>query len=110
MSGKNNLGWGINPAENLPSNTSSMTLSGSVHADPLLLGPSLAGCPASCATDLHLSASNSGAQAAGSSNHVPTYDHDGFLRSNPPSIGAYEFAAAASTKPYPPTNLAATVQ
>lgn len=41
---------------------------------------------------------------------APTYDIDGRIRSNPPSMGAYEYGSSTSTKPNPPTNLSATVQ
>lgn len=34
------------------------------------------------------------ANAAGSVAHVPTYDFNGLLRPNPPSIGAYEYVSA----------------
>jgi len=41
---------------------------------------------------------------------APTYDIDGRVRPNPPSVGAYEYGSTTVTKPNPPTNLSATVQ
>lgn len=112
LTGSNNIMWATNPAQTPPSNTSSTQFSGTVHSDPKLLNTSLSGCPSSCPTDLHLSASSSPANGAGSTTApLATYDHDGLLRPSPPSIGAYEFAAGVGggNAPNPPTNLTATV-
>lgn len=55
-----------------------------VNANPLFVSTTT--------PDLSLQ-SGSPAIGAGSAAHVPTYDYNGLLRPNPPSIGAYEFAA-----------------
>jgi hypothetical protein len=40
---------------------------------------------------------------------APTYDIDGRIRPNPPSIGAYEYSGSTNSTPNPPTGLSATV-
>jgi hypothetical protein len=69
--------------------------------------------------DFHLSSSSSPAVGAGLqkiTDHTggysvpaPTYDFDGRVRPNPPSLGAYEYGSATTTAPNPPTGLTATV-
>jgi len=112
MTGSSNIMWAINPAETPPPNNSGTRFSGTINSDPQLVNTSINGCPSSCPTDLHLSASGSPANGAGSTSElVPTYDHDGLVRPSPPSIGAYEFAAGGgggSSRPNPPTNLTVT--
>lgn len=109
MTGANNIMWAANPAQSPPPNDTGTQFGGTINSDPQLVNASISGCPSSCATDLHLSASSSPANGAGStSSLVPTYDHDGLLRPSPPSIGAYEFAAGASNRPNPPANLRVT--
>ena len=109
MTGANNVMWATNPAQIPPSNDASTQFGGTINRDPELVNTSITGCPSSCPTDLHLSVSTSPANGAGSTgSQVPTYDHDGLLRSSPPSIGAYEFAANGPSRPNPPTNLRVT--
>jgi hypothetical protein len=97
MSGTNNLMYGAGaPPSGSVTNT--------VNSNPSIVSTTT--------PDLHLSASSSPANGAGSSaNKVPTYDHDGRVRPSPPSIGAYEYASGTTTvaPPAPPTNLQAVV-
>ena len=96
MSGTRNLMYG----DGTP--PSSTFVTSTVNSDPLFVSTS--------PPDLHLSSQSSPAVGAGSSaNKVPYYDHDGLIRSSPPSIGAYEYSASNGNPPQPPTNLSATV-
>jgi hypothetical protein len=97
---------------------SSSQVTSSVTTNPSFTNTSESGCPSSCPTNLHLSAASSPANGAGTltglSGTVPsstlTYDHDGLVRPSPPSIGAYEYAAAdPPPPPAPPTSLTAVV-
>jgi hypothetical protein len=116
LTGTKNLTYGMGCSTN-PCSSSQVT--SSITSDPSLINTSETGCPSSCAIDLHLSASSSPANGAGTttglSGNVPAisllYDHDGLLRPSPPSIGAYEYAAGSggATPPAPPTGLAAVV-
>jgi len=77
------------------------SLSGDTTAvNPLLVAPTSA--------NFHLQ-SGSPAIGAGSATLFPNHDHDGLIRSQPPSIGAYEFASSSVTRPSPPTNLTVVV-
>jgi hypothetical protein len=50
-------------------------------------------------TDFHLKSENSPANGAGTkASPVAPSDHDGFRRSSPPAIGAYEYVAGAAGK------------
>lgn len=80
-SGSNNMYFGDG---NAPAGTS---LTNPVNANPGFVNAS--------GGDFHLSASNSAANGAGTSSVTTTYDHDGRIRPNPPSIGALEFASGA---------------
>lgn len=75
--------------------------SGNVNADPLFVSASSA--------NFHLQ-SSSPAIGVGSILQLTPYDHDGLPRSNPPSIGAYEFQSGSATKPNAPTIISIVVQ
>jgi len=94
MSGSNNLWFGNGSG---PSATSS-----NVNADPLFVSIS--------SHDFHVQTS-SPAIGAGTNSQASAFDLGGLFRPNPPSIGAYEFAAGvAPVKPNPPTNLSVIVK
>jgi len=94
MSGSNNLWFGNGSG---PSATSS-----NVNADPLFFSIS--------SHDFHVQTS-SPAIGAGTNSQTSAFDLGGLFRPNPPSIGAYEFAAGvAPVKPNPPTNLSVIVK
>jgi hypothetical protein len=106
QSGTTNLMYG-NGAPTFPN-----LLTSSLNVNPLFVnGPGF---------DFHL---QSGSPAIGAGLHTitdhtgnnsvaaPTYDIDGRIRPNPPSIGAYEFGSGSSaSRPNPPTNLTVAVQ
>jgi len=97
ISGSNNLWFGLSSP---PSQTTS-----NVTSNPLLINL------ASGSTANLMLNSGSPAIGAGSASLFPAIDNNGLIRSNPPSIGAYEFTSGiAAAKPNPPTNLQATVQ
>jgi len=76
-------------------------LSGSLNVNPQVVSTST--------PDLHLSSSST-MIGAGTGALFPIFDHDGLIRSNPPSIGANEFSGGTSvSKPNPPTDLAIVV-
>ncbi len=52
--------------------------------------------------------SGSPAIGAGIHSYAPTYDLDGNLRANPPSIGAYEYTGTQPSPPSPPDDLTAS--
>jgi hypothetical protein len=103
--GGNNLFYGVNAP------TGSSLITGTITGNPMFVNTNDASCPSTCPVDLHLSTSGSPAIGAGSkAGPLPVYDHDGVLRPSPPSIGAYEFAAASvASRPNPPTNLTVTI-
>ena len=90
VSGSNNVFYG--GSGSIPSG-----LTGTLTSNPQLANPAGA--------DFHLSSSTSPPNHAGTAIAGLAYDHDGLLRSSPPSIGAYEFASGSVTRPNPPTNL-----
>jgi hypothetical protein len=98
LSGLNNDWFGVGAAPTMFSNN--------LNVDPLFVAPS-----STSAADFHLQ-SGSPMIGAGSSSLFSATDIDGKPRPNPPSVGAYEFAAGTGSvqKPNPPTNLAVTVQ
>jgi hypothetical protein len=91
--GSNNLVYGNGAA------TFTSILTSNVNSNPLLVSPG---------SDFHLQ-SGSPATGAGVPISGLTYDIDGRVRPNPPSIGAYEFGSASASTPVPPTGLTATV-
>jgi hypothetical protein len=104
-SGDKNLMYGAGTA------TYSNIFSNSINQNPLFAN--------TASFDFHL---QSGSPAIGAglativdhtggySVQAPTYDIDGRIRPNPPSIGAYEYAAGTKVDPpNPPTRLTATV-
>jgi hypothetical protein len=104
-SGDKNLMYGAGTA------TYSNIFSNSINQNPLFAN--------TASFDFHL---QSGSPAIGAglativdhtggySVQAPTYDIDGRIRPNPPSIGAYEYAAGTKVDPpNPPTGLTATV-
>ena len=105
LSGSNNLFYGVSAP------TLNSVILSTITGNPSFANTSDAGCPGTCPVDLHLSTSGSPAIGAGSAaGPVPVYDHDGVLRPSPPSIGAYEYAAASvASRPNPPTNLTVTI-
>jgi hypothetical protein len=102
LTGNKNLTFGLTCS---PNPCSSAQVTNSVTTDPLFTSTSTTGCPASCATNLHLSSAGSPANGTGVTTgppFIPTYDHDGVVRPSPPSIGAYEFAAGTGPPPSNP--------
>lgn len=100
LTGSNNLWYGLG---NGPTQTT-----GNVNSNPDMVSP------ASPTYNFNLQ-NGSPAIGAGIASWTggtsPTYDHNGLIRPNPPSVGAYEFTSGVSvTKPNPPTNLQITVQ
>ena len=92
LAGSNNIWFGTSST---PSGTS-----GNIVSNPLLVA---------AGTNFMLQAS-SPAVGAGTTSKQSPYDFNGGPRPNPPSIGAYEYAAASSVQlPNPPTNLSITV-
>lgn len=75
-------------------------MSANLSVDPLIVNAS--------APNLNL-LSNSPMIGAGAATLFSTFDHDGLIRPQPPSIGAHEFADGSVTLPSPPTNLAIVV-
>lgn len=83
--GKHNLMYGIGAPPASPQVT------GTINSNPGFVNPSTKLCPASCTTNLHLSAPASPAKGTGSTTPPkPAHDLSGSLRPSPPSIGAYE--------------------
>jgi hypothetical protein len=98
LSGSNN-DWFGNGAAPCTSNVTS-----SLNVDPKYVSTTLG------SQDLHVQ-STSPMIGAGAAISGLIYDHDGLLRSSPPSIGGYEFSSApAAQKPNPPTITSITVQ
>jgi hypothetical protein len=93
LSGSNNIWFGA-------SSSVISGLVGNILSDPLLV---------TAGTNFTLQAS-SPAIGAGSASQHSTFDFNGGPRPSPPSVGAYEFAAASSIqRPNPPTGLTVTV-
>ena len=104
-SGANNLVFG-NGAPTFPS-----LFSSNINADPLFVKATVSGCPANCATDLHLSSASPAIGVALKTGPLPVYDHDGLIRPATPPVGAYEFSSGTVVvRPNPPTGLKAVVQ
>jgi hypothetical protein len=96
LTGANNLWFGISTS----SIQSIGGLSANITSDPLLVA---------AGSNFNLQ-STSPAVGAGTTSHRSAYDFNGGARPNPPSVGAYEYAALTSVqRPNPPTGLTVTV-
>jgi hypothetical protein len=84
-----------------PASTSGMTITNALNANP--------GFVNAAGDNFHLSSSSSPADGGGVAESKVATDYDGLIRPNPPSMGAFEFAAGTQSSLNPPTGLTATV-